>query len=527
MNTVQGKTARQLLTTAGLEQLALTGTGHDRLIRAITADSRHVQPDTLFAALSGTRHDGRQFVDHALQKGACGLLTDNNGFTSPRLNGVAHFTHPDPRTALAHLAAAFYDHPARTLSLIGITGTNGKTTVAAMIEAIGQAAGRPTGVIGTTGIRWPHQQHPNPLTTPDPVTLHRILRQMADAACQMVALEVSSHALVQQRTAGLPFHVAVFTNLSRDHLDYHPSEEAYFAAKAGLFSPPPPVPPPTFALLNLDDRHGVELGRRLPASQQTIGFTLQEKGGTDHPVQSVIRAQEIRLTRSDCRFRLVTPEGSVALHLPTIGAFNVANALAAAGTALALGVSLTTIAQGLNHFRPQPGRMITVQQGQPFGVIIDFAHTPAALENLLRTARQITPHGRILTLFGCGGNRDRGKRRLMGRIAGSLSDHVLITDDNPRQEDPAAIRADIVQGCLETTKPTHMESIGDRQTAIARGLTLAQPGDLLLLAGKGHETVQIIGQETLPFDDHQVVIACLRQRGYDTPRQEPPPTKPG
>jgi UDP-N-acetylmuramoyl-L-alanyl-D-glutamate--2,6-diaminopimelate ligase len=495
-------TASQLHKEADLKELILSGA--QLKISAITADSRKVKPGTLFAALPGSEINGEEFIPQALKNGASGiLLGDSNYKDIPPT--VAKFYHPEPRLALAHLAKAFYNHPGDKLDIIAITGTNGKTTVAAMLETIFNSAQKKIGVIGTTGIRWPNHNQANPLTTPDPVVLQATLAQMVEAGCSVVALEASSHALVQHRVAGVNFKVAIFTNLSRDHLDYHGSEEKYFTAKAALFL----KNPPPFAVINMDDHHGVELSKICAKTTEKLGFSFVNK--QEIPC---INAGEIKLTPKLSKFNLLTNAGSAPITLPTVGRFNVANALAAAGGAIQLGIDTKTIAKGLGSFRPQPGRMQSVDYGQPFGVIIDFAHTPDALLNLLQTAREVTGKGKIITVFGCGGDRDKGKRPLMGKISGELSDETILTDDNPRSEDPKTILEEIYLGCLEVSDSKNISKINSRTDAINHALKKAKLGDTVLIAGKGHENYQITASGKQPFDDCQTAIDGLVKMGY-------------
>ncbi|MBF0358651.1 MAG: UDP-N-acetylmuramoyl-L-alanyl-D-glutamate--2,6-diaminopimelate ligase [Magnetococcales bacterium] len=491
--------AEHLHKEAGLQQLTVTGP--DISINAITADSRQVKPGTLFAALPGSKIDGTRFIPQAIDAGASGILVADS-YQEHIPADIAQFRHPDPRLALAHLAGAFYNHPGKKLKLIAITGTNGKTTVAAMLEAILTIANEPVGIIGTTGIRWPNHQQKNPLTTPDPIALQATLAQMVEANCKFAILEVSSHALTQHRVAGLAFASAIFTNLSRDHLDYHGSQKDYFRAKASLFIDNQPP----FAVINIDDPHGVELYKLCHKSTKKISFSLTDNSFDLHAV-------DIKLSGQGTNFLLTTATETVPVNLPTVGRFNVANALAAAGAGLALGISSKTIAKGLNSFHSQPGRMQSIYKGQPFGVIVDFAHTPDALENLILATREIS-NGRIITLFGCGGDRDRGKRPLMGKISAKLSDLVILTDDNPRSEDPNTILEEILDGCLTVSGGAQVVKKSSRTEAIDYALAQAKSGDTVLIAGKGHETYQITATGTHPYDDHQTAIDGLLKLGY-------------
>ncbi|MBF0401267.1 MAG: UDP-N-acetylmuramoyl-L-alanyl-D-glutamate--2,6-diaminopimelate ligase [Magnetococcales bacterium] len=486
--------------------------GPDLPITGLSADSRQVAPGFLFAALAGTRTVGSHFVTAALAAGAVAVLHDGS-LELPA--SVAQFSHPNPRHALALLAAAFYGNPARQMRMVAITGTNGKTSTAAMVEAILLQQGERVGVIGTTGIRYPGFEQANPLTTPDPVALHRQLRNMADNRCSSVVMEVSSHALDQHRTAGIPWQVAVFTHLSRDHLDYHQTEQAYFDSKAALFLRDGPAR----AVIGIEEPWGQRLAQRclgvLPVATFSIGPPVHAPVVpplTDPAlVAQPFYADDIALSWLGCRFRLHTPVGTLPVTLPGAGRFNVANALAAAATGWQLGIPEATIAAGLRQFSPAPGRMQTVQGGQPFAVVVDYAHTPDALERVLQTARSLTT-GRIIAVFGCGGERDSGKRPLMGQVAARLAEQTIVTDDNPRSEDPQAIRDAIVQGCRQ--EAGSVEVLPDRAEAIAHAIAMADPGDAVIIAGKGHETVQITAKGCQPFDDVQTARHCLAAQGW-------------
>lgn len=488
--------------------------GPDSVITGASADSRQILPGSLFAALPGTSTSGTHYVQAALAAGAVAVLHDG---TLDLPVEVTQLIHPKPRYALALLAAALYGHPARQIkNLVAITGTNGKTSTAAMIEAIlSHQPGERVGVVGTTGIRHPGFQIANPLTTPDPITLHKQLRAMADNRCTTVVMEVSSHALDQYRTAGLPWQVAVFTHLTRDHLDYHKTEQAYFDSKAALFLRDAPAK----AVIGIEEPWGQSLAQRcaerMPVATfrmtaPTTGEAKPEGAGSSATVYPFY-ADRIQLSWQASRFLLHTPEEILAIDLPGAGLFNVANALAAGATCWHLGLPGSAIVAGLRQFRPAPGRMETILAGQPFAVVVDYAHTPDALERLLRTTRTLTK-GRIITVFGCGGDRDTGKRSLMGRVAARLGAWTIVTDDNPRSEDPQAIRQAILQGCRQESG--QVEEVPDRAQAIARAVALARPDDALLIAGKGHETVQITAHGSQPFDDIKTARHCLAERGW-------------
>jgi UDP-N-acetylmuramoyl-L-alanyl-D-glutamate--2,6-diaminopimelate ligase len=411
--------------------------------------------------------------------------------------------------ALALLASAFYGQPSHTMTMLAITGTNGKTSTAAMIEAIlkqHEPYRERVGVIGTTGIRGPGIDQPNPLTTPDPIALQASLQQLQHAGCRAVVMEVSSHALEQRRTAGIFWQVAIFTHLTRDHLDYHGTEEAYFASKAALFTRDQPAR----AVVGIDDAWGLALAAQCQNHLPLTTFQQACPTSAAQPAPHFCAAQ-VQLSWQESRFLLHSPDGQIDITLPSPGRFNVANAVAAAAACWQLGISLPSIQNGLAHFQPAPGRMQTIQAGQPFAVLIDYAHTPDALERLLLSTRRLTA-GKMILLFGCGGDRDRGKRPLMGAIAARLADHLLITDDNPRSEDPNTIRQEVLAGCHGTQRQT--EEIADRAQAIRQALTLAKPDDAVLLVGKGHERVQITAAGSFPFDDAQMARQVLAELGY-------------
>ncbi|MBF0426127.1 MAG: UDP-N-acetylmuramoyl-L-alanyl-D-glutamate--2,6-diaminopimelate ligase [Magnetococcales bacterium] len=471
--------------------------GADVVITALTADSRQVVPGSLFAALAGTRADGRRFINDALQRGAVAILDDGTWTPEPaQADRVCRIIHPEPRRGLSWLAAAFFAQPTRALRMVGITGTNGKTTVAAMIASILSHAGERVGVLGTTGHRWPGVERPSAMTTPDPIALQALFAEMRAAGCSAAAMEVSSHALDQRRVAAIRFDAAAFLNLTRDHLDYHGNEENYFQAKARLFQPGQCAR----AAIHRDDARAEMLLEQCQAAAiPTLTFAIGEGAN-----RADLRARVDAMTWSGSRFDLLTPEGDLPIQLPVAGTVNIANALAAAALARQLEVGWASIQAGLAAFAPPPGRMQTLEQGQPFAVVVDYAHTPDALERLLRTARALTP-GRLIVLFGCGGERDTSKRPLMGQIAARLADTVILTDDNPRGEDPAAIRHGIREGVESVPEgAARCLEVADREAAIARAFTLAGAGDAVLLAGKGHETGQVIAGRTLPFDDAEV-----------------------
>ena len=450
--------------TAELDVLAVEGDAAVEVI-AVTHDSRAVVPGALFCCVPGERADGHDFAPEAVERGATALLCSR-----PLGLGVPEVRVADVRAAMGPAAAAVHDHPSASLAVVGVTGTNGKTTTTWLLQAVLEAAGRPTGLIGTlSGTR----------TTPEAPDLQARLAALRDEGKRAVAMEVSSHALALHRVDGTRFAVAVFTNLGRDHLDFHESLEDYFAAKARLFSPELAER----AVVDLDDAHGRLL--RDAACIPTVGYSLAD-----------VADLELGPRSSTGRWRghpFVVPLG---------GAFNVRNAVAAATAAAELGVDEATVVEGLAAAPPVPGRFEAVGLEAPFTAVVDYAHTPDALEALLAAARAVTERGRLLVVFGCGGDRDRTKRPAMGETAARLADVVVVTSDNPRSEDPAAIAEAVREGAAG---PGSVTIELDRRAAIATALSAAGPGDVVVVAGKGHETTQDAGGAVVPFDDRVVV----------------------
>jgi UDP-N-acetylmuramoyl-L-alanyl-D-glutamate--2,6-diaminopimelate ligase len=476
----------------------------DREVRGLAYDSRAVEPGFLFAALRGRTHDGHAFVPEAVNRGAVAVLVDR-GVAAP--GGVAIVRVADTRRALAQCSAAFEGHPSRRLHVIGVTGTNGKGATTYLVEAMLRAAGRPCGIIGTMGIVVDDQILPSARTTPEAPELQAALALMVQRNREYVAMEVASHALAQERVTGTRFAAGVFTNLTRDHLDYHVSMEAYGAAKARLFAG---LLASGWAVLNADDPACTIMRAVTPARVLTYGLRTRAD----------VQGRDVKLHLTGSEFVADTPAGSIAISLRLAGGFNVANALAAAAVGVTQEVPLATIADALARMPGIPGRFESVDEGQPFAVVVDYAHTPDGLENVLRTAREIT-RGRLITVFGCGGDRDRTKRPQMGRIAAEWSDHVFATSDNPRTEDPVAIIDEIRPGIADGVAARAVDGPGrrvnvdiepDRRRAIAAAVAAAREGDMVVIAGKGHETYQEIAGVKHPFDDRQVVRRVLRDR---------------
>lgn len=487
-----------------LSGLAAVAPGEDRVIGHLTLDSREVVPGTLFAAVSGTSRHGLEFVGEVLRRGAAAIVWEPDPQYDPSVAqracaaaGVPLLTVPALSMELSRIAGRFYGEPSRQLALIGVTGTDGKTSVSQFL-AQALSGDRPCGVIGTLGYGLLGSLAEPTHTTPDAVTVQRLLKDMRDLGASHVAMEVSSHALAQGRVAGLAFKVAVLTNLTRDHLDYHGTEEAYAAAKAALFR----LPGLECAVLNRDDAFGRRLQAGLSPSVRVFDYTLDPQAQ-----DAAVVCQDLRYLPDGLAMRVRTPAGEAALTVPLLGRFNAANALAALSTLLALGMPLADAVERLQELQPVAGRMQRLGGGSLPSVIVDYAHTPAALAAALDAVRQHTG-GRVWCVFGCGGDRDRGKRPQMAAVADRKADEIVITDDNPRTEDPARIVDDILAG-LKGRKPF---LVHDRAAAIRLAIERAAPGDAVLIAGKGHETYQIVGSQRLAFDDCAVARAALQER---------------
>lgn len=471
----------------------------DPEIRGLSYDSRRVAPGDLFVAIAGQRMDGHAFIAQAVASGAAAVLAARRVEAD-----VPVVCSPDPRLVLGQLAAAFYGRPAESLFVIGITGTNGKTTTSLLVEAILAAAGHRVGVIGTVDWHYPGRREANPVTTPQSLDLQRILAEMRTAGVSHVVMEVSSHALDQHRVEGVFFDVGVFTNLTRDHLDYHGSMETYRNCKQRLFTerlPRGPKSARAMAVVNTDDPFGRDLAGRVPTACLTVG------SGPENQVYPV--AADISIT--GIRAELATPAGRLAIRSPLVGRHNLDNIMAAAACGIAAGATLAAIDQAIETVTRIPGRLEPVLDPEGRHVYVDYAHTPDALDHALGALRPLTP-GRLICVFGCGGDRDTGKRPQMGEIAGRWSDYVVVTSDNPRSEDPEAIIEMILPGLRRVAAADGWEATPDRATAIHRAIAAAGPGDTVLIAGKGHETYQVLAQRTIDFDDRQVALRALAQR---------------
>lgn len=478
----------------------------DPQITGVEYDSRRVKPGDVFVAMRGESSDGNRFIAQAITAGAVAIVSDD---PNQKPEGVAWAHVPHGRRALAVLSASFYQHPARQLGISGITGTNGKSTTAFLLESILNAAGRKSALVGTIEYHVAGKVLSAPHTTPEALELHKLFRDAVDASATEVVMEVSSHALAQERVYGVSFDVAVFTNLTRDHLDYHQTMEEYFSAKQILFAGCG-APPPRAAVINVDDEYGTQLVnfcRKLGSEVLTYGLHKAD-----------FRASRIDVSTRGTRFDLVTTDETIPISSPLIGRVNAYNILAASAAAHARGCSTEEIANGVGDLASVPGRFERVDCGQPFTIVVDYAHTDDALRNLTALAWDLVKSdgGRVITVFGCGGDRDRTKRPLMGEAAGKGSDFVVLTSDNPRSEDPLAIINDAVIG-LQRSGATY-KTEPDRSAGIRLALHEARKGDIVLIAGKGHEKVQISRSGSTSFDDRRVASECLRELGYDCAR---------
>jgi UDP-N-acetylmuramoyl-L-alanyl-D-glutamate--2,6-diaminopimelate ligase len=465
-------------------------------VSGVAYDSRQVQPGNVFVALKGLKAAGTDFAEEAIRRGAVAVVSDQAASST---TAVPWITVPDARGAMASLAAEFYSHPSRSMQVVGITGTNGKTTTAYLLRAVFVAAGKKCGLLGTVTYSLGDQELPASRTTPEAPDVQRMFRQMVDSGCAACVMEVSSHALAMRRVDETTFAAGVFTNLTRDHLDYHRDMESYFAAKKRLFEMLPAGAP---GAINLDDPRA-EAVRKVTATPVTYAI--------NKPAD--VTPGPLSLTFDGLEFDARTPQGSVHVKSKLVGRPNVSNILATVAVATSLGLPVAAIERGLSSLGGVPGRFEVVSQpGDDIAVVIDYAHTDDALKNLLETARPLAPR-RVITVFGCGGDRDRTKRPLMGAVASRLSDVVVITSDNPRTEDPSRIIDEIKRGVPASERDQKRAfTIVDRREAIQFAIGTAAPGDLVLLAGKGHEKSQTIGTRELPFDETAIAREALERR---------------
>lgn len=470
----------------------------------VTHDSREVHEGWLFAAIRGAATDGNLYVNQASKRGAVGVISEQSSPTDFR---AAWLEVGDVRRSLAVAAASVHRHPSRELQLIGITGTNGKTTTAYLVAEIAEKAGGPVALIGTVEQRIGSLLWRSKHTTPEAPDTQRFLRRAVETGCRVAVMECSSHAIALHRCDALRFSVAVFTNLTRDHLDYHRTLDQYFAVKRRLFDGSLGEPPRT-SVINVDDARGQELARDLRhTNAQVVRYAVEKKAEVR---EADVAARGIEFSLRGTSFRLQTGASERGLHSPLIGRPHVYNILAAVATGITLGYDLDLIARGVETCRGAPGRFELVPHPGDFAVVVDYAHTDDALENVLRTARSVAG-ARVITVFGCGGDRDRTKRAPMGQRAAEFSDVVILTSDNPRTEDPAVIAADVEIGLSRTARP--YQKILDRREAIHAAIREAKAGDVVMIAGKGHEDYQIIGTEVLPFSDREVAHEALQSRG--------------
>ncbi len=461
------------------------------LIGELAYDARAVAPGSLFFCIPGARADGHDFAGAAVAAGADALVVERVLDLE-----VPQVVVPSVREAMGPIAASFFGRPSERMTVVGVTGTNGKTTTAFMLESVGRALGRTTGLLGTVETHIAGRVEPVVLTTPESIDLQRVLARMVDAGVEFASMEVSSIGLQAGRVAGTRFSCAVFTNLTQDHLDDHGTMEDYFAAKASLFDPRYTAR----AVVNVDDAYG----RRLAASIGMDHVTFALDGGAD------VRPIEVSLDAGGTDLAADVAGVRIEVRVPLPGRYNVANALTVLATGVALGLPLEAVGAGIAATPGVPGRLEKVDAGQRFTVVVDYAHTPDALGNVLHAAREITPEGaRLIVVFGCGGDRDRAKRPLMGRVASSLADRTIITSDNPRSEAPAEIVAEIARGARGDGA---VVSIVDRRAAIDAAIEEAGPGDVVVIAGKGHETGQRFADHTIPFDDRIVAREALEAR---------------
>jgi UDP-N-acetylmuramoyl-L-alanyl-D-glutamate--2,6-diaminopimelate ligase len=477
---------------------AVGGVTNDAPVSAITYDSRRVVAGSVFVALRGLKADGAAFASQAAARGAALVIAET---PRPPEHTTPWLVVSDARLALAVLADAFYGHPSRRLQVVGVTGTNGKTTTSYLLASILDAAGLKAGLLGTVSYRLGVEEREASRTTPEAPDVQLLLAEMIRQGCKSAVMEVSSHALALKRVDGMRFAAAVFTNLTRDHLDFHEDMESYFQAKRRLFEMLPATAP---GIVNLDDPRGASL---VDVVERPVTFAISRSAD--------VTAGPLQFTLSGLSFAIRTPVGAVSVQSKLVGRPNVSNILAAAATAVALDVPLEAIAAGVSALPGVPGRFEVVSSpDDEVTVVVDYAHTDDALRNLLETARPLAPK-RLITIFGCGGDRDRTKRPLMGMVAARLSDVVVITSDNPRSEEPSRIIDEIKRGIPaggQGGRSQDVQAIVDRREAIERAIELAESGDLVLIAGKGHEKYQQIGDRVLPFDDAQIARTALERR---------------
>lgn len=478
----------------------------DKEISGVTYDSRKVSKNYLFVALHGLKEDGKNYIKDAISRGAAAVLTDDKTI---KYDNTVFLTTNDISDMFGKISSRFYGEPSKKMKVFTVTGTNGKTTVTYILEKIFENAGIKLGVVGTIFYRFGELKIPAPNTTPQSSDLHELLSKMKSAGAAGVVMEVSSHGLIQNRISGCAIDVAIFTNLTRDHLDYHKTMDEYKKAKFLLFEKflNESAKEKKYSVVNVDDSAGREL-TKIAVSGEIITYGI--KSDAD------IKATDIEMLKNKTVFNVNIEGKKIKIETKLIGRHNIYNILAVIGCAYSQNMDLEKVADGIKKFETVPGRFETVNAGQPFSVIIDYAHTPDALGNLIQAARCATTPDemsgkKIITVFGCGGDRDRSKRPLMGEISGRMSDYTIITSDNPRSEKPELIALDVEVG-LQRVKCINYEIVLDRAGAIKRAVELCLPEDTLLIAGKGHENYQIIGNEKIPYNDKEVAIKILTEK---------------
>ena len=477
----------------------------DREITGVRYDSRRVTPGNLFVAVRGTTFDGHSFIEQAVDKGAVAVVGERAAL-SQRATAIVV---PDSRGALAQLAATFFGDPSRKLKMIGVTGTNGKSTTTFLIKHLLERANQSTGLIGTVQYEVGERRLPASRTTPESLDLQELLLQCVEAGCRNVVIEVSSHALSQGRANEIEFDIGVFTNLTRDHLDFHNGMKDYFLAKARLFeSLRQSQKKDRKAIVNIDDPYGQQLVARFGRDLPIISYGMGARAD--------FRASDFKVDMNGTSYRLDAKDKSYLVRLPLIGRFNIYNSLAALAAAHAVGLDVRNAVLALAKAPQIPGRLEAVPAKRKFQVFVDYAHTDDALLNVVKTCRDLNPN-RLILVFGCGGNRDRAKRPLMGAVADQYADYAFITSDNPRKEDPEAIVRDVETGF----KHKNYEKIVDRKLAITRAIAMAQPRDIVLIAGKGHEKYQEFSDHTVPFDDVETAARALEEHPVELPRHGP------
>ena len=470
-------------------------------VTGVEYDSRKIRKGNVFVCLDGTRTKGSNFVKDAVEKGASAVVS---GSRPPGLSGGVTFVAVDDTvSALAGLSAAYYRHPSRRMTLIGVTGTNGKTTVTYLVESIFRTAGIPVSVIGTVNYRIGNRVMPAGNTTPQSSDLQKLFAMSLNKGIKTAVIEVSSHALALGRVQLCDFDMAIFTNLTRDHLDFHGSMDDYFSAKLKLFrmlKVDPSGRREKYAIINRDDPCGSEIARQTSVPVVSYGFNRKYR----------VSANNTKMNHKSMSFRIYTKEGSIDIKTVLAGKHNIYNIMAACSCAMSYGIKINKIKKGIERVKVIPGRLERVDCGQGFAVFVDYAHTDDALASVLKTVRELEPK-RVITVFGCGGDRDRSKRPLMGESAVKLSDYVFVTNDNPRTEDPEKIVLDIEVGIRKTGKDNY-KVVLDRQEAISSAVNMADKGDVILIAGKGHENYQVLGEKHVSFDDREVARRHIRQR---------------